>query len=287
MPEGPEVKHLADELEVILKDAYLVDLKICGAYLKSLSAEHPKARDRKICTLAKRASYVSRLQPVIKYVRTHGKLMYLKLSSSKGVCFLTIHRGMSGNCSLNPQNHTLVELHFRSEKVGVVYYYEPRPFGIVQLLTTSEWQQVTSKLGPNVLAHKFSLESLKETLARPRVQKMLLGDALLDQRVLSGIGNYLRADILYQAQLFPWRNVASLSSFELEKLYIGIVDRGWTSYRASGHTLATYVQMNGQIGKYRPLVYGKKVCPLGHTTTQDYKGRNKTRNMWWCETCQV
>ena len=57
-----------------------------------------------------------------------------------------------------------------------------------------------------------------QKLLTPEQSQRTIGTALLDRQTLAGIGNYLRAEILFDCRLDPWRKIADLTADELERL---------------------------------------------------------------------
>ena len=85
--------------------------------------------------------------------------------------------------------------------------------GPVLELTT----RATSRLGPDILADPPDFAAMIANLRRERPQREL-GDALLDQRLVAGIGNVWRAEALWHARLSPWLTLGETSDAELERV---------------------------------------------------------------------
>ena len=98
---------------------------------------------------------------------------------------------------------------------------------------------------------------------------------MLDQSKFSGIGNYLRAEILYQCRISPWRKLSELSEKEQELLYFTTLKIMKRSYESNGKTLKSYVTPEGHNGKFRCVVYGCSSDPDGNIikTEKDSTGR--------------
>src|SRR5215212_9008799 len=73
----------------------------------------------------------------------------------------------------------------------------------------------TMRLGPDILAEPLDLAALVANLRREH-QSRELGDVLLDQRAVAGIGNVWKAESLWHARLSPWLRLAETSDAELE-----------------------------------------------------------------------
>lgn len=75
-----------------------------------------------------------------------------------------------------------------------------------------------ASLGPDILDDKFAAKEFKRRLLLDANLDREIGDALLDQRICAGIGNYLRAEIMFLARLDPWTLVRNLKSTTVSKL---------------------------------------------------------------------
>ena len=89
-----------------------------------------------------------------------------------------------------------------------------------------------AKLGPEVLGDATTVRDIAARLAQfPRRR---IADALLDQQVLAGLGNYLRSEITFVAKLNPWRRLGELSDAERHKLAKAVHDITHRSFRTDG-----------------------------------------------------
>jgi endonuclease-8 len=100
-----------------------------------------------------------------------------------------------------------------------------------------------------------------------------VGDALLDQRAVAGIGNLWKAEALWEARVSPWRPLADATDAELRDVL------------ATAHRLMT-VSVEGT----RPLrrVYRRvgRPCPRCNTLIRSYPQGGDARTAYWCPNCQ-
>jgi endonuclease VIII len=128
------------------------------------------------------------------------------------------------------------------------------------------------RLGPDILAEPPDLDVM---LARVRGadQRRRVGEALLDQRLVAGIGNMWKAECLWEARLSPWLPLADVADAEL-----------LTALEAA-HRL-----MRGSLGGARPLrkVYRRtgRACPRCGTPIRSHAQGDDARTAYWCPTCQ-
>ena len=110
-----------------------------------------------------------------------------------------------------------------------------------------------------------------------------IGEILLDQTVLAGVGNYMRADVLYLARVDPRRRVEKLSDSELKRIYRSIKTIADNSYRSNGTTISTYQDVYLHQGHYEPIVYGRKTDAKGRVVKTMKVG---SRTIWWVPSVQ-
>jgi endonuclease-8 len=129
------------------------------------------------------------------------------------------------------------------------------------------------RLGPDILEVPPRLDAMRARF-RAIPQNRAVGDALLDQRLVAGIGNLWKAEALWQARVSPWRRLAEVSDDELE-LVLGAAHR---LMRASVET-----------GRERRAVYGRAGRPCrrcGEALASRGQG-DDNRTAYWCPGCQT
>jgi formamidopyrimidine-DNA glycosylase len=131
---------------------------------------------------------------------------------------LVMHLGMSGSFRVNagpaaadvdadPHDHVV----FRMSPGATITFNDPRRFGLMTLLTPPQLARhpVLSRLGPEPLAPEFDAAVLARTC---RGRKTSLKAALLDQRVVAGLGNIYASEALHAARLSPFRRASTLAA---------------------------------------------------------------------------
>ena len=132
---------------------------------------------------------------------------------------------------------------------------------------------VLARLGPDPLRPGFDVAAAAGRL-RERGAGREVGDALLDQRIIAGLGNALRAEACFGAGLSPWRRVETLSAPELERLVA-------ESERIMGVSLA---EGRRPRGVYRANRGG---CPACGGRVQSRGQGDHNRTVYWCPSCQT
>jgi len=276
MPEGPEVAVRAQELNLLLVGKKYLEVKvISGSYKNKKDEVHSSFRSgiASLNRIAKKPG--SKLQ--FTRVGAKGKYMYFELQlflenpqsgnwESKGYKYIGTHFMMTGKWLTQPAEHTRVELFY--EKPGevpnsdednykILYYDDLRDFGQLAVLTKSQLQEELNRLGPDILG-KMTEKKFQDALEP--ANRSMVASALKEQNLISGIGNYMRADILYLAKIAPKRKLLSLNDHEWKALYEASRKVARDSFEAGG--TAAY---NSESGHYVPIIYGKKKDPNGNS----------------------
>ncbi|MEO5372664.1 MAG: bifunctional DNA-formamidopyrimidine glycosylase/DNA-(apurinic or apyrimidinic site) lyase [Alphaproteobacteria bacterium] len=189
---------------------------------------------------------------------------------------LLVHLGMSGRMVITaaapepPGRHDHVEFrtsHGTGNDTGngvVVTYTDPRRFGLMDLVETAglAGHPLLRGLGPEPLDQAFDADALGAALGGRRGP---LKAALLDQRVVAGLGNIYACESLFRAGLAPDRPAGSLDHDSLRRLVGAIRTVLIAAIAAGGSSLRDHVQPSGEIGRFQHAfaVYGRagEPCP--------------------------
>ncbi len=129
-----------------------------------------------------------------------------------------------------------------------------------------------ASLGPDVLAEDFDLaEAVRSLRSAPDKQ---LGDALLDQTLIAGIGNIFKSEACFAARLDPWRRVTDLSDPELERVLLAARDQMQAAVASGRHPKNVYRRAG------RP-------CPTCRTPIASRGQGDANRTTYWCPRCQA
>ena len=257
MPEGDTIAYAAQRMRPVLE----------GHVPDEVRAPHPRhAMDRWPERLGGRA---------VTEIRTHGKHLFVCF---EGALVLHSHLRMTGTWGVyapgrrwgrSPRLAWLV-----LERAGhqVVQFNGP----VLELMTESRtrFDQRLAALGPDILADPFDSERF---LARLRADDPSrgIGEALLDQRNVAGIGNIWKAEGCWEAALDPWRPVSSVSDEEALAVIEAVRPR-------MAHS-ARHGRMEGE-----PRVFRRagRPCPRCGTTVLARGQGDDNRTAFWCPGCQ-
>lgn len=252
MPELPEVETVVRGLRQPLENQKIVAAQVFSAKIRT-----PIPRDfaaqvtgRIVCEIARRAKYI-----LVHFDRD---------------LTMVIHLGMTGNIRLvadaparwRPEKHD--HLFLLLQDGGAMIFSDPRRFGVLDLVRTSElpqWKSIRD-LGPEPLERSFTGAVLRSILAG---RKTAIKLALLNQSLLVGVGNIYASEALFHAGISPLRPALNIKAAEAETLCQTIKKVLRASIRAGGSTLKDYRQASGDLGFFqnRFAVYDREgeACP--------------------------
>jgi formamidopyrimidine-DNA glycosylase len=205
---------------------------------------------------------------------------------------LVVHLGMSGRILFRPrgdnqppEKHDHFIIHIKNG--GTVVLNDPRRFGVVDIVRREKINEhaLFSHLGYEPLDKDFTPDALGDALAGRRTP---LKVALMDQRIVVGVGNIYAAEALYMSRLSPARTAGSLTGAELKKLVPAIKAVLEKAIAAGGSSLKDYVQTDGELGYFQHdfKVYGRdgqKCRRCAATIARDVMGGRST---FYCPACQ-
>ncbi|MEO3432298.1 bifunctional DNA-formamidopyrimidine glycosylase/DNA-(apurinic or apyrimidinic site) lyase [Inquilinus sp. CAU 1745] len=236
MPELPEVETVRRGLAAALEGRRLVRVVQRRADLRYKLPEGFAGRltGRRVMTLARRAKY-------------------LLLHLDDGMV-LIIHLGMSGRMLIgrapmpDPGAHDHVVL--ETEDGTIVTFNDARRFGMMDLVSHNALQLYPplATLGPEPLGEDFDAGYLSEALTGRRTS---IKAALLDQRVVAGLGNIYVSEALFHARISPRRLAATVPGKRAERLVPAIRKVLGEAIQAGGSSLRDYVQASGELGYFQ------------------------------------
>mgnify|MGYP003119012780 CR=1 FL=1 len=246
MPEGPEVRRQAESLA----------LRVSGRMLEGIEVVSGRYLKKPIDGLD-----LLNVKMPIKIVGSgaHGKFMYFLLGEAISL-WSTL--GMTGQWSRDINKHTRVKITLND---GEIYFNDQRNFGTIKIVRDrNALLQKLNSLGPDMLAEDVGDDIFITRLRKKN--KWSIAKAIMDQSVIAGVGNYVKAESLWLAQMSPFRKVDSLSDLELINLNRAIKQVLRESYKSGGATISTYKSFDGLTGDFsrRFMVYGQKTDPDGN-----------------------
>ena len=188
--------------------------------------------------------------------RRRGKFMLMRLDNGQSVL---IHLGMSGRMLIDAPPAAHEHLTIETEDGCRVGFVDPRRFGALDLVPTPEEDshKLLAGMGPEPLGNEFSAPVLAAAL---KGKATSIKAALLDQRIVAGIGNIYASEALFRAGIDPRRQAGKISRPRIEGLVQAIRDTLREAIAAGGSSLRDYVQPSGELGYFQHAwkVYGRE-----------------------------
>ncbi|SCW55157.1 DNA-(apurinic or apyrimidinic site) lyase [Sphingobium faniae] len=200
---------------------------------------------------------------------------------------LIFHLGMSGRWRIDPveigaHDHLLIETG-AGRRLAL---NDPRRFGSLDLVRSETWEShgPFTRMGPEPLGPDFTPAALAQALAGKATS---IKAALLDQRIVAGLGNIYVCEALNMAGIAPIRAAGKIGRPRLALLVEAIREVLSAAIVAGGSTLRDYARPDGELGYFSKQwrVYGQEgeACPCGGTVRRRVDGGRST---FYCPECQ-
>lgn len=272
MPEGPEIKQAADEIARAIADQPIREVFFAFEHLKPY--EPVLAETQAIAVQAKGKALLIRFQNQLS-IYSHNQL-YGKWFIRKAHSYPTTNR------QLRLAIHT-------PKKSALLYSASD-----ITVLTEPEiaTHPFLSRLGPDVLDPQTTVEQVRSRLLDKRFYRRSLTSLLLDQGFLSGLGNYLRSEVLFVARVHPTCRPIDCTPGQIEQLAIAAIAVTQQSYETKGITndLAIALKLK-QMGhprrEYRHYVFNREGKPCFVCGSEIVKDLAGGRRIYTCPTCQA
>ena len=292
MPELPEVETVRRDLEKVVLQLPIFKVEVFHAKtIKPLTARQLQ----------------NRLQgQSIKAIKRIGKLLIFELHNSTEV--LLVHLKMTGQMiyaapvkkgevkkliagghSLSkpleglPNKHTRLVLTFKNG--AQLFFNDLRLFGYWKLVAPKELEKIKSKYGIEPLTENFTWPNFKTALGQRTAN---VKSILLNQSIISGLGNIYVDEACWRAKINPARTVKSLIEAELKKLFAACRDVIELGVKYRGTTFNHFVDGHGQRGGFLKFlkVYGRAGQSCERCQTLIKKIRLAGRGTHYCPNCQ-
>lgn len=235
MPELPEVETTIKGLNPII-----------GSKIESIKIHTPKLR----YFIPKNILLIEPNIKILSIVR-RGKLIVINLSSLYSI---VIHLGMSGRLRLFNNINFLKKKHdhfiMSTNKEHLLVFNDARRFGFIDYDFTHIIlkRKYIKNLGIDGLSKSLNSELLHSRI----MQKIVpIKQILLDQRIISGIGNIYASEILFDAKISPFEMGKDISLSNCEKLVKSIKKILKNAIKQGGSTLRDYVAADGTLGNFQ------------------------------------
>lgn len=184
-------------------------------------------------------------------IERRGKYINCHLSDRR---VLQLHLMMSGRlllrCATDPDDRFARAL-FCLDDGRQLRFCDARRFGRAAVLPPCRYRQFDAGLGPEPLARSFTARLLGQRLAGRRVA---LKSALLDQRILAGVGNIYADEALFRARIGPLHPAGDLDGPALRRLHRALRHVLRASLDLGGTTFGIYANAHGDEGAFQEML---------------------------------
>ncbi len=282
MPELPEVETIKLGLQ-----KKIIGLKISKIQInspKSFIGNPNKVEGQKVLNIWRRAKILGiDLDNItlLFHLKMSGQIIY-----EDGKRFVGGHptEDMVGPL---PNNHTRVIFEFSDE--SKLYFNDQRRFGWIRIVGSGQVTGDSSlkNLGPEPLEKEFTWQVLKENLLKHR--SMPVKVAIMDQSVVSGVGNIYASEACFNAGLDPRMKVSQLTDKDMKSLHRGVLKALRDGIKYGGSTRAHFVDSEGKKGYFLDYasVYWKNGKPCPKDGTEIKKITLGGRGTYLCPKCQL
>tara|TARA_Y100000389_G_scaffold85617_1_gene82353 strand:+ start:837 stop:1664 length:828 start_codon:yes stop_codon:yes gene_type:complete len=275
MPELPEVETVCRALSKVIKNSRIKKIEF---YRKDL-----------------RWQVKNNLEVTLKnniFIDPYRRGKYILIPTNTDKIFL-IHLGMSGQIRIKKKDVVQKHDHMRlivenNNKHFIITYNDSRRFGYIDLFKKKELREhfLLSKIGVEPLGRELTIEYLQNNFKKRVIN---IKNALIDQKIIAGIGNIYASEILYKAKINPLRKVNSLSQNDLNSIitYTKIILK--KSIEVGGTTIRDHMQPDGSLGyfKQKLQVYGKTNEKCKTCNSFIVKEVISNRSTFICRHCQI
>ena len=275
MPELPEVETVCRALSKVIKNSRIKKIEF---YRKDLRWQ---VKDNLEVTLKNNI-----------FIDSYRRGKYILIPTNTDKIFL-IHLGMSGQIRIKKKDIVQKHDHMRlivenNNKHFIITYNDSRRFGYIDLFKKKELREhfLLSKIGVEPLGRELTIEYLQNNFKKRVIN---IKNALIDQKIIAGIGNIYASEILYKAKINPLRKVNSLSQNDLNSIitYTKIILK--KSIDVGGTTIRDHMQPDGSLGyfKQKLQVYGKTNEKCKTCNSFIVKEVISNRSTFICRHCQI
>lgn len=293
MPELPEVEVVRQGLEKVAKGQIIKTIKISRFDLR-----WPIPQD-----------FVTKfsLARINKVLRRGKYILVFCCRPDKTEVLFTLHLGMSGRVRILkagqqdlPQTHDHVE--FVLQNSTRIIFNDARRFGFIKHLNPESWEKSApfKVMGPEPLEPDFNAEYLQGVFKN---REGPVKNALLNQSIISGIGNIYACEALFESGISPLRPCKTLQPHETGLLTEEIKLVLQKAIEAGGSTLRDHRQADGSLGYFQHhfRVYGRENMECLNENCSQTKSNNceerlsdgikrivqAGRSTFYCEACQI
>ena len=290
MPELPEVETVRMGLAPVLEHHRLTRVETRRRDLRVPFPPHFARRleGRTVTRLWRRAKYLladlDNGETLVVHLGMSGRMSVYAEGSERRLGQF-VYEQTPADAGHGKHDHVVME----TDAPARIVFTDHRRFGLMTIIRTAALDQdrLFKCIGIEPLSDVFDADWLGRMLKGKRTP---IKSALLDQRVVAGLGNIYVCEALFRARISPKRSAASISTARAKALVTSIKAVLKDAIKAGGSSLRDYIKADGALGEFQHhfAVYDRegKPCP-----SKSCKGKIKRivqagRSTFYCPSCQ-
>lgn len=262
MPETTEVRLTTDFLNSSLKDKIIINwLFIGGKY----PDKYPDGYE----------DFYKNLPLKVDEVNCNGKFIYFKLSSVINCKKYFILHSLKLSGRWQKIYDIDCKWFIETDDGQTLWFRDIKSLATLKFTSDEDVLKIhLSTLGPDILKSDFKLPHFRMLIKKHSM--LNITSFLMDQSIISGVGNYIKSEVLYDAKVSPLRQVGTLNDTEVDLIYQALCVIPRVSYNNQGLSFGDYTDENGFKGQFNRFlkIYGKNFATRtktsdGHITHWD------------------
>jgi DNA-formamidopyrimidine glycosylase len=250
MPELPEVTTMAESLNT----------KFAGHILSSITWFAKPGKKTHNCAFELYSQLEQKLPLKLQKVWNKGKKIIFEFDTE---IYMMSSPLMTGSWVYAESKHQKYQLNFVEEKEFAVFN-DTRGQGLCNIyFSKADADKKLDEIGPDYNSN-ITLEQYKKVITGTRIKNKQICDFMMDQKRFSGVGNYLKAEILYASKILPTRLLKDLTEDDIKNLYENSIKIIKLAYEGKGLTIKDYLTVNGERGLYQCKVYNRDIDDNGY-----------------------
>jgi len=224
----------------------------------------------------------------VKYFSGYGKKLFISINDEKDRFLIVCSFSMMGKWIIQKEHKKLPEYSsfvFTSNDKNFIFYcnHDWKYKAKIELFKNYSMKKYIKHYNLGLNAYDVTLEewikTWEEVQSRAKGEGRSISILLLEQSIIAGIGNYIRADMCYLAGIDPRTKVVNLNKKQIKRLYSGmkkVLDR---SLNEGGYNGQNFTNPLNPEEKYTSFVYQQKQDPEGHPVKII---KENGRSLYWC-----
>ena len=278
MPELPEVQTVTSALDYTIKNLVVKRIEIKRKNLRfniPMSMKHVLPGS-KVVNVSRRAKY-----GIINFDNGYSIIFHLGMSGS-----IIIEKNFY--FELGKHDHIVFEF-LNKKNIVKLIYRDPRRFGFFHFYknNSNTFKNYFNKIGQEPLSNNFSIDSFYKAI---HIKNTSIKSALLDQRIIAGLGNIYTCESLFLSGIRPTRKCKTLNYNDIKNLYTNIVKVLKMAIEEGGTSIKDHKKISGEVGYFQNFlsVYNKngEKCVNKNCTMLIKKITQNGRSSFFCQKCQ-